>query len=226
MGEESKKRRWEVFLDSLLMEEDPFFLELRKSCEADGIPVIRRETEYFLKWLLAQMRPDRILEIGTAYGYSSIYMASHLPKDAKIVSIEKRASSVQRARENIAKAQFSDRVLVIEGDAATVLSQKEGSDLLLAKDSFSMIFLDGPKAQYGAMLPELLSLLSPGGVLVSDNILQEGRLMESRFAVERRDRTIHKRMREYVYVITHCEGLTTDILPIGDGLAVSAKDFV
>ena len=209
------ENRWQVFLDSLLAKEDGYLPGLRERAEAQEIPVIRKETEYFLRWLLAAQRPQRMLEIGTAVGYSAIFMMRHSGESASLVTIENDRKRVLAARENFALSGLGDRISLIEGDAAEVLPGLEGS--------FDLVFLDAAKGQYIALLPEILRLLPAGGILVTDNILQDGDTLESRFAVRRRDRTIHKRMREYLYAITHDERLVTDLLPVGDGVAVSVR---
>ncbi len=216
MKDQDYTQRWGLFLDSLLMEGDPFLGQLRQDCQKRLIPIIRRETEYYLRWLLAQKRPVSILEIGTAVGYSSIYMASHTPDETTITSIEKSSKSVEEARENIVQAGFSQRITVIEDDALKWISQSTG-------ENYDFIFLDGPKGQYEALVEDLVDCLSIGGILVADNILFDGDILESRYAVRRRDRTIHKRMREFLYRISHHPSLVSDILPIGDGLSISVK---
>lgn len=207
--------RWNGFLDSLLLEEDEFLSDLRERAEAEEIPIIRKETEYFLKWLLAVRRPERILEIGTAVGYSGIFMLRHSAESASLVTVENDVGRVSEARENFVRAGLADRVSLMEGDAADVLLGLDGC--------FDFIFLDAAKGQYIALLPELLRLLGEGGILVTDNILQDGDTLESRFAVRRRDRTIHKRMREFSFAVTHSEELVADLLPVGDGVAVAVK---
>ncbi|MBR1633930.1 MAG: O-methyltransferase [Lachnospiraceae bacterium] len=210
-----RNERWRGFLDSLLQKEDELLSALRGRAEAEDIPIIRKEAEYFLRWLLSVQRPERILEIGTAIGYSAICMLRHSPAQASLVTIENDAGRIPEAIKNFSLAGIKDRVSLIEGDAAEVLPGLEGS--------FDFVFLDAAKGQYIVLLPEILRLLREGGILVTDNILQDGDTLESRFAVRRRDRTIHKRMREYLYAITHDERLVTDLLPVGDGIAVSVK---
>ena len=210
-----RNERWRGFLDSLLQKEDELLSALRGRAEAEDIPIIRKEAEYFLRWLLSVQRPERILEIGTATGYSAIYMLRHSPAQASLVTIENDAGRIPEAIKNFSLAGIKDRVSLIEGDAAEVLPGLEGS--------FDFVFLDAAKGQYIVLLPEILRLLREGGILVTDNILQDGDTLESRFAVRRRDRTIHKRMREYLYAITHDKRLVTDLLLAGDGIAVSVK---
>ena len=159
-------------------------------------------------------QPSRILEIGTAIGFSALLMSEYMPKDGRITTIEKYEKRIPIARENFRRAGKEDRITLLEGDATEVLKGLSGT--------YDMIFMDAAKGQYLAFLPEVLRLLAPDGVLVSDNVLQGGDITESRFAVTRRNRTIHSRMRAYLYELTHREGLVTSVLPVGDGVTVSA----
>ena len=179
------------------------------------MPIIRKETQSFLKVILEITRPMRILEVGTAVGFSALLMSEYMPEGAHITTIEKYEKRIPIARENFRKAGKDDVITLIEGDAMEVLKSLDGS--------YDLIFMDAAKGQYPHYLPEVLRLLAPGGVLMSDNVLQDGNLIESRFAVERRDRTIHSRMREYLYTLKHHKNLETSILPLGDGVALSVK---
>lgn len=179
------------------------------------VPIIRREMQSFLKFLLKSHRPKRILEVGTAVGFSAILMSEYAPEDCRITTIEKYEKRIPIARENFVRAGKEDKITLLEGDAMEILKSLE--------ETYDFIFMDAAKGQYIYYLPELLRLLEPGGILVSDNVLQDGDIIESRFAVERRNRTIHARMREYLYELTHCKELTTSILPLGDGVTVSVR---
>lgn len=179
------------------------------------VPIIRKEMQSFLKLLLAMQKPKRILEVGAAVGFSSILMAQYGPKDCKIVTIENYDKRIPIARTNFERAGVTDTITLLEGDAADILPQ--------LTEPFDFIFMDAAKGQYIHFMPEVLRLLKTGGVLVSDNVLQDGDIIESHFIVERRNRTIYKRMREYLYELTHSEELTTAVLPIGDGITVSTK---
>jgi predicted O-methyltransferase YrrM len=179
------------------------------------VPIIRKEMQSFLKMLLAMTRPKRILEVGTAVGFSSILMAEYGPKDCTIVTIENYEKRIPIARENFRRAGKEGQITLIEGDAAEVLPTLDGE--------FDLIFMDAAKGQYIHFLPEILRLLAPGGTLVSDNVLQDGDIIESHYAVTRRNRTIYKRMREYLYELTHHSELVTAVLPVGDGITVSTR---
>lgn len=179
------------------------------------VPIIRKETAAFLKTMVASARPMRILEVGTAVGYSALLMAQVMPDGAHITTIEKYEPRIPLARAHFREAGMEGRITLIEGDAGKVLDG--------LGDPFDFIFMDAAKGQYIHWLPRILELLEPGGVLFSDNVLQDGNIVESRFAVERRDRTIHSRMREYLYTLKHMEELETSIIPIGDGVALSVR---
>lgn len=133
----------------------------------------------------------------------------------QIVTIENYDKRIPIARTNFERAGVTDTITLLEGDAADILPQ--------LTEPFDFIFMDAAKGQYIHFMPEVLRLLKTGGVLVSDNVLQDGDIIESHFIVERRNRTIYKRMREYLYELTHSEELTTAVLPIGDGITVSTK---
>jgi predicted O-methyltransferase YrrM len=165
--------------------------------------------------LLAMTRPKRILEVGTAVGFSSILMAEYSSKDCKIVTIENYKKRIPIARENFRRAGKDGQITLIEGDAAEVLKALDGP--------FDLIFMDAAKGQYIRFMPDILRLLASGGTLVSDNVLQDGDIIESHFAVTRRNRTIYKRMREYLYELTHHDELVTAVLPVGDGITVSTR---
>ena len=142
-------------------------------------------------------------------------MSEHVPADTKITTIENYEKRIPIARNNFKRAGKEEQITLIEGDAMEILKTLDGP--------FDFIFMDAAKGQYPAYLPEILRILQDGGVLVSDNVLQDGDIIESRFAVERRDRTIHSRMREYLYTLKHHPQLESSVIPLGDGVAVSVK---
>ncbi len=179
------------------------------------VPIIRKEMQSFLKLLLAMQKPKRILEVGTAVGFSAILMAEYDPEACEITTIENYEKRIPIAKENFKRAGKEDQITLIEGDAAEVLKQ--------LSEPYDMVFMDAAKGQYIHFMPDILRLLKTGGVLVSDNVLQDGDIIESHFAVTRRNRTIYKRMREYLYELTHRDDLVTAVLPIGDGITVSTK---
>lgn len=192
-----------------------FLDSLEREALEDGVPVIRREAQALLRVLLTMKRPSRILEVGTAVGFSALLMEQYAPGNTHITTIEKYEKRIPIAKENFRRAGKEGNITLLAGDALEILKELE--------DPYDFIFMDAAKAQYIHFFPEAMRLLSPGGVLVSDNVLQDGDIIESKFAVTRRDRTIHKRMREYLYTLTHHEELVTTVLTVGDGMAVSVK---
>ena len=169
----------------------------------------------FLKLLLAIKQPKQILEVGTAIGFSALLMSEYGPKDCRITTIENYEKRIPIAKENFKRAGREKQITLLEGDASVLLGELTGE--------YDFIFMDAAKGQYIHFLPDILRLMPLGGLLISDNVLQDGDVPESRYAVTRRDRTIHGRMREYLYALKHNEQLQTDILPLGDGVTVSVK---
>lgn len=204
-----------TFIDSLYAGNTPFLDEIEQRSLEDGIPIIRKPTQALLKFFMEKERPETILEVGTAVGFSALLMSEYAGEQCKVTTIEKYEKRIPIAKKNFINAGKEKRITLLEGDALELLKNLD--------DSYDFIFMDAAKAQYIHFLPDVLRVLKPGGTLVSDNILQEGEILESRYAVTRRNRTIHSRMREYLYEITHCDQLQTMILPVGDGVAVSVK---
>ena len=178
MQEMKANNRISDFIGAFLRENEPLLEKIREEAQKDAVPIIRDETAALLRVCLEIHKPKRILELGTAVGYSGLFM---------LYSLE-------------------------------ILER-----LVLEKKSFDFIFLDAAKAQYPLWLPLILELLPTGGVLFCDNILQEGLLLESRFFLERRQRTIHKRMREFLHLLRENAELESSIVPIGDGVSISVK---
>ena len=204
-----------TYINSLDRGNTDFLNQLEMEALRDHVPIIRRETQSLLKVLLELTAPSRILEVGTAVGFSALLMSTYGPGECRITTIENYEKRISAARENFKKAGKEKQITLLEGDAQKVLKTLE--------EPFDFIFMDAAKGQYIHWLPRVLKLLAPGGMLVSDNVLQDGDIVQSRFAVERRNRTIHSRMREYLYVLKHTEGLETAVIPIGDGVTVSVK---
>lgn len=204
-----------VFLDSMNGGFTPFLEDLAKRAEEEHVPIIRRGMRSLIRTLLEMSRPARILEVGTAVGFSSILMAEYGPKDCRITTIENYGKRIREAEKNIEASGFRDQITLIEGDAGKVLKG--------LTDPFDFVFMDAAKGQYIVWLDDIIRLLAPGGVLLSDNVLQEGDLVESHYIVTRRNRTIYKRMRQYLFELTHRSDLVTTILPVGDGAALTVK---
>ena len=197
-----------AYINSLDMGNTPLLDEIEREARRDYVPIIRREMQSFLKVMLAMRQPVNILEVGTAVGF-------YAPWDVRITTIEKYEKRIPVARENFRRAGRENQICLLEGDAAQILAKLDGS--------YDFIFMDAAKGQYIHFLPHIMRLLEVGGVLISDNVLQDGDIIESHYAVERRNRTIYKRMREYLYELKHDDRLTTSIVPIGDGATVSVR---
>ena len=204
-----------TFINSLDTKNSEILETIEKEALAASVPIIRREMQSFLKTLLLIKKPMRILEVGTAVGFSALLMSEYVPEGCRITTIENYDKRIPIARENFRRAGKEEQITLIEGDAAEVMKTLSGP--------FDLIFMDAAKGQYIHYLTEALRLLPKDGVLVPDNVMQDGDVIESRFAVERRNRTIHARMREYLYELKHNEALVTSIIPLGDGVAVSVK---
>ena len=190
--------------------------KIEEQAHIDNVPIIRKEMESFLRVMLYIKKPKRILELGTAVGYSAILMSECIDEDGKITTIENYEKRIVEAKKNIELSGKGQIIELLEGDATEVMKT-------LPSQQFDFVFMDAAKAQYIYFLPEVLRLMKKGAVLITDNVLQEGDLIESRFVVERRDRTIQKRMREYLEVVKNHEELETSIVPIGDGITISVK---
>lgn len=203
------------FLHSIYKEDAEMIRIIEQEAKAQEVPIVRAETKELLKVLILNQRPKRILEVGTAIGFSAIYMSQYLPEDGKIDTIEKYEPRINVAKKNFERTGLTDRIRLLEGDAAEILKDLDGS--------YDMIFMDAAKGQYIHFLPDVLRLLAPGAMLISDNVMQDGDILESRYAVEKRNRTIHTRMRDYIYMLTHHDQLETVVIPLGDGVALSTK---
>ena len=207
--------RMATFIDSMDPGNPPYLDELEKEAIAGDIPIIRKPLQSFFRFLLRYVKPKSILEVGTAIGFSAILMSEYAPADCKITTIEKYEKRIPVAKENFRRFGKEAQITLLEGDAAEILKELKGP--------YDLIFMDAAKGQYLAFMPEVLRLMAPGGLLLSDNVLQDGDVIESRFALERRKRTTHARMREYLYELKHLPGYETVILPVGDGITLTTK---
>ena len=207
--------RMTSFINSYASPNSEALDELERYSIETNVPIIRKEMQSLIKFLLAMKSPKNILEVGTAIGFSAVLMAEKSPKKTTITTIEKYEKRIPIAKENFKKFGLNERVKLLEGDATDILKELKGP--------YDFIFMDAAKGQYINFLPDILRLLSKDGILLTDNVMQEGDILESKYVVERRNRTIYKRMREYLYELTHNDMLTTVILPIGDGVTVSIR---
>ena len=210
--------RIEAYLDSLDRGNTHFLNELEEVAKASDVPIIRRPTQNLIRFLLELKKPQKILEVGTAIGFSAIMMAQYSTEDAHITTIEKYEKRIPIAEENFERSGFAGKITFLKGDATDILEELKDKG-----ESYDMIFMDAAKGQYMNFLVPIKEMMKSGSLLISDNVLQDGDIIESRFAVTRRNRTIHSRMREYLYTLTHDDDFTTDILPIGDGVALTVR---
>ena len=217
--------RTEIFIESLNEGNTEFLDNLEAEANRDNVPIIRKSMQRFLKLMLELKKPKNILEVGTAVGFSAILMAQYSQSDCHITTIEKYEKRIPVAKDNFLKSGFNDKITLIEGDAKDILNEllenENGDDKFAGR--YDMIFMDAAKGQYINFLPNAVKLLKKGGVLITDNVLQDDTVIQSKFTVVRRDRTIHKRMREYLQALMKSDELTTDILQVGDGISVSVK---
>lgn len=184
--------------------------------EKETWPIIKPEVADFMKVILTIQKPKEILEIGTAVGYSAMLMSEFLEEEGKITTIERFPYMSEIAKKNIKRASLEDKIEIIEGDAAQVLTTLE-------EEKYDVVFMDCAKGQYINFLPDCIRVLKPGGILITDNVLHKGTVAKSRYLIDRRQRTTHARLREFLYTITHHEGLRSSVIPIGDGVALSYK---
>lgn len=207
--------RMSAFIDSLEPGNTPFLDQIEREAKETNVPIIRTQTQGLIKFLLAMQKPMSILEVGCAIGFSALLMSEYAPKGCQITTIENYEKRIPIARENFKRAGKEEQITLLVGDATDILKELTGP--------YDFIFMDAAKGQYVNFLPDVVRLLAAGGILLSDNVLQDGDVIESRFAVTRRNRTIHSRMREYLYEVKHHAQLESVILPVGDGVTLSVK---
>lgn len=205
-----------TYMHSLEKPNNQILEQIEQQALLDKVPIIRKEMESFLRVMLAVQRPKKILELGTAVGYSAILMSESLDSDATITTIENYEKRIPIAKKNISLAGKNEVITLLEGDALKIMPTLEANQ-------FDFVFMDAAKAQYVNFLPEVMRLMKSGAVLITDNVFQEGDLIESKYVVRRRDRTIQKRMREYLEIVKNHPQLETTIVPIGDGITMSVK---
>ena len=204
------------YIHSLESQNSETLAEIEQCAIKDNVPIIRKEMESFLRVMLSISKPLNILELGCAIGYSAILMSEYLPEGGHITTIENYDKRIVEAKANIQMAGLENKITLLEGDAMEVMKDLED-------EKYDFVFMDAAKAQYINFLPEVMRLMKPGAILIADNVLQDGDIIESRYGVIRRNRTIHSRMREYMYQVKHMDELETTIVPIGDGITMSVK---
>jgi len=212
---EINEERFTSFINSMDRGNEPYLDELERDALSNDVPIIRKDTQTLLKFLLKMQKPKNILEVGCAIGFSALLMSEYSDPDCKITTIEKFEKRIPIAKDNFNKFDKGNKITLLEGDATEILKELD--------PGYDFIFMDAAKGQYINFLPDCTRILNKGGLLISDNVLQDGDVIESRFAVTRRNRTIHARMREYLYELKHNDNYETVILTVGDGMTLSYK---
>lgn len=215
---ENMRDRADIFFETFMEEPAEYIKELEKEALRNEVPIIRRATRDLLRYLLRTSKPKRVLEIGTAIGYSALYMKDCLPEGSHIDTIEKVPDKIRQATGNFEKYDINKQITLYEGDATEVLKKLKDQG-----KTYDFVFMDAAKGQYMVFFEPVYEMMNQGALLVSDNILHDGDVLESRYAVTRRDRTIHGRMREYIHHLTHHDGLETICMSLGDGMTISYK---
>ncbi len=203
------------YINNLLPKVDGELGELQQKSYNEGIPIIPNDVVRFISVLLSIKKPKKILEIGCAVGFSASFMAGFLQEGGSITTIERYPIMIERAKANIKNLGLSDKITLLEGDANDILKTLD--------DKYDVIFMDAGKGQYINILPDVYRLLKIDGVLIADDLLQDGTVAKDRLEIQKRQRTIHSRLNSFIYEITHNKALDTSILPIGDGVAVCYK---
>lgn len=205
----------ESYLEAIQPIGNESLLALEIEAKKNRVPIIKHDAKEMLKLMLTMHRPKKILEIGTAVGFSAITMLEALEGCGHVTTIERDPKMIQQAKANFKAFHYEDQVTLLEGDSEEILPTLTGE--------FDCIFMDAAKGQYSIFLPYCLNLLKDGGLLISDNVLQNGYIAKSKWSIPRRQRTIHGRMREYLWEVTHNEQLETAVVPISDGMTISIK---
>lgn len=175
------------------------------------IPIIMDDTLEVIEKILMQEKPEKILEIGTAVGYSAMCFSKLLSENGKIDTIERESDKVQEAKKNIKLVEVEDKINIIEGDAVEILPK--------LNDEYDIIFIDAAKGKYPFFLKESMRLIKSNGIILADNILYKGYVMSD--YNKHKQRTAVRNLREYIKEVTENPKIETEILEVGDGLAIS-----
>ena len=198
-----------------LIEEEKEIADFRKKCDERNLPIIHKEVSNFIKVVLNIHKPLRILELGTAIGFSSFFMAKTIDsEDLSIKTVERRNTFIKEAEDNLKKYSYKGKIEVIPGDALTILENLD--------EEFDMIFIDAAKSKYLDFLPYCFKLLKKDGIIISDNVLYKG-MIANEDLVERRQKTIVRKMRKYLKKISNHPSMESSVLPLGDGVAITIK---
>jgi predicted O-methyltransferase YrrM len=198
-----------------LIEENEEIAKFRKESEDRNIPIIHEEVANFIKVILHLHKPLKILELGTAVGFSSFFMAKIIDNDKLVIkTVERRDFFIDEASKNLEKLNYKGNIEILHGDALNILENLE--------DTFDLVFIDAAKSKYLDFLPYCFKLLKKDGIIISDNVLYKGMIANDDL-VERRQKTIVRKMRKYLKTITNHPSMESSILPLGDGLAITVK---
>ena len=204
----------ESYIRGLIKDREGTLKEIEDFARSNGVPIVQKETAKFLELMVIMKRPLRILELGTAIGFSSILMYEASGTKPEIVTIERDPKMIELAKVNLDRFNLSDKITIKEGDCLEILEQLE--------EPFDLIFMDAGKGHYNHFLPHCLRLLKQDGVIVADNVLFRG-MVASKELVKRRKITIVKRMRTYLEMVSEDDSLVTSVIPMGDGIAVTTR---
>ena len=204
----------EDYIRGLIPERTGTLKEIEDFARENGVPIVQKETGVFLEFMTSMKKPKKILELGTAVGFSSILMYESAGTDPEIVTIERDENMIEMAKINLERFNLSDKIKIEQGDCLEVLERLD--------DKFDLIFMDAGKGHYNHFLPHCLRLLKEDGIIVADNVLFRG-MVASQELVKRRKITIVKRMRTYLDLVTSDESLITSVIPMGDGIAVTKR---
>ncbi|AIY84696.1 MAG: O-methyltransferase [Clostridium baratii] len=204
----------EEYLRGLIGENKGILKELEDFAKENGVPIVQKEAGKFLEFMVSMKRPLKILELGTAIGYSSILMYNAAKTNPDIVTIERSQEMIKLAKENLKKFNLEDKITIKEGDCLEILENLD--------EEFDLIFMDAGKGHYNHFLPHCLRLLKQDGIIIADNVLFRG-MVPSDDLVKRRKITIVKRMRTYLDMVSNDENLITSVIPMGDGIAITKR---
>lgn len=202
----------EDYIRGLQRETEDYFLRLEAYAEEFHVPIIHKEVKSLLAFVVASTQAKSVLEIGTAIGYSASVFARAMNGKGKITSIERREDYHEMAKANVQTLGYDTEFDFRLGDAMEVLDQID--------DKYDIIFVDAAKGHYQVFLDKCMNQLNPGGVIISDNVLYQGMIASDEYVI-RRKKTIVKRMRHYLDHISNHPELTTTLLPMSDGIALS-----
>lgn len=204
----------EKYLRELIPTHTGILKDLEEFALENGTPIVQKETAKFLELMITMNRPKKILELGTAIGYSAILMNKASNGLSEITTIERDEAMIELAKANIEKYKLQDKITILKGDCLEVLGNLQGE--------YDMIFMDAGKGHYNHFLPHCLRLLKKEGVLIADNVLFRG-MVASKELVKRRKITIVKRMRSYLELVSNNDELITSVIPMGDGISITVK---